>query len=476
VPLAVPQSRTHSPVSVPAVVGSRLTVPLVTGERVGYANLDHAASAPCLAPVRDAVDELLPWYASVHRGAGFASRVSTQVYEQARETVRTFLGARHGDAVVFTRNTTDALNLLARALPRHTSVVLFDTEHHAALLPWRGPHVRRIATPNSPAAAVRALEDALAGCPVGPRLVVLTGASNVTGELWPVESLAEVARRHAARVALDAAQLAPHRRIRLRELDVDYVALSGHKLYAPFGAGVLVGRPDWLRAANPYLAGGGATSSVLDHGDHLGVVWTEGPERHEAGSPNVVGVHALATACATIDGHGWPPIVEHETTLLRRLRSGLAGVPGLRELSLFSPDPAHRPDPAGQPAGGQAVRRADDHAGPERDRVGVVSFTVEGHDPGLLAAALSAEYGIGVRDGAFCAHVAVRRLLRSAGSTQQRALRASLGLGSTVEHVDRLVRALGELVTEGPRWTYRQHEGRWVPEPDPRVLPPFLTG
>src|SRR5919198_5646692 len=110
--------------AVPAVTGARLTVPLVDGSRVPYANLDHAASAPCLDAVQDAVNELLPWYASVHRGAGFASQVSTRVYEQARDTLRRFVGAHRTDTVVFTRNTTDALNLLARALPAGTSVLL----------------------------------------------------------------------------------------------------------------------------------------------------------------------------------------------------------------------------------------------------------------------------------------------------------------------------------------------------------------
>ncbi|KJK45473.1 cysteine desulfurase, partial [Lentzea aerocolonigenes] len=153
--------------TVPAVVGSDLRVPLVTGERVTYANLDHAASAPCLQEVRDAVDELLPWYASVHRGAGFASQVSTRVYEQARDRIRKFVGARSSDAVVFTRNTTDSLNLLARSVPRNTAVVLFDSEHHAALLPWRGPNVQRIPAPSSSGAAVVALDRALAAAPVG---------------------------------------------------------------------------------------------------------------------------------------------------------------------------------------------------------------------------------------------------------------------------------------------------------------------
>ena len=450
--IAIPPARNTDSANtiptVPAVVGARLSVPLVTGERITYANLDHAASAPCLEQVRDAVDELLPWYASVHRGAGFASQVSTKVYEQARNTLRRFVGARSSDTVVFTRNTTDSLNLLAKALPRRTSVVLFDTEHHAALLPWRGPNVRRVQTPESAAAAVPALEAALKLCPEGPRLVVVTGASNVTGELWPVADLAAVARRFGARIVLDAAQLAPHRQVDIKALDVDYVVLSGHKLYAPYGSGALIGRADWLQAAEPYLVGGGATKSVVDWGDHLGVAWSAVPERHEAGSPNVVGVHALAAACDTITRHGWDRIVGHEQALLARLREGLKTVPGLHELSIFQGD---------------------------QDRVGVVSFTIHGHEAGLIAAALSAEYGIGVRDGAFCAHVATRRLLDRVDATEQRALRASLGLGSTIEHVDRLVAALRELVANGPKWTYVQEDGRWVPADDNRPLPPFVA-
>ncbi|TWP50280.1 aminotransferase class V-fold PLP-dependent enzyme [Lentzea tibetensis] len=433
-------------VTVPAVVGADLRVPLVTGERVTYANLDHAASAPCLEQVRDAVDELLPWYASVHRGAGFASQVSTRVYEQARDKVRRFVGARPSDTVVFTRNTTDALNLLARSVPKGTAVVLFDSEHHAALLPWRGRHVQRLVTPTSSDAAVVALDRALAAAPVGPRLVIVTGASNVTGELWPVAEFARVARRHGARIALDAAQLAPHRAFSVRELDVDYVAFSGHKIYAPFGAGVLVGRADWLQAAEPYLVGGGATAKVTDHGDRLGVAWSAVPERHEAGSPNVVGVHALGVACDVLSRH-WEQTVAHEEALLARLRSGLESIPGLRSLSLFT----------------------------DSSRVGVVSFTLAGLDAGFIAAALSAEYGIGVRDGAFCAHVAVSRLAARTGAHEQRALRASIGLGTTAEHVDRLVAALRTLVTDGPRWNYVERDGRWVAEDDSRTLPPFLA-
>jgi len=436
--LAIPHARAavEAPnTNLPSVAGSGLTVPLADGTQVQYANLDHAASAPCLDAVRQAVDEFLPWYASVHRGAGFASQVSTKVYERARHVVREFVGARRTDEVVFTRNTTDALNLLARALPANTSVIVFDTDHHAAVLPWRGPHVYRV----TPTANVeRDLDEALAATPTGPRLVVVTGAANVTGEIWPVARLSAVARRHGARIALDAAQLAPHRPVDVRELDVDYVVLSGHKLYAPFGAGALVGRADWLRAANPYLAGGGATRLVTERA----VSWNYGPERHEAGSPNVVGAYALAVACRTLS-RSWDAVVAHEEDLLARLRTGLANIPGIRQLSIL---------------------------GDDAPRVGVVSFTVDGHDPGLVAAYLSAEHGIGVRDGAFCAHIAVNRLTGGG-----RALRASLGLGSTAEHVDRLLTALRRLVTDGPAERYELVDGRHAPVEDARPLPAFLS-
>ncbi|WP_433174790.1 aminotransferase class V-fold PLP-dependent enzyme [Actinoallomurus sp. CA-150999] len=407
------------PITRPAlrVVGEGVPVPLADGRTVPYANLDYAASAPCLEAVRDALDAALPYYSSVHRGAGYASQVTTDRYERAREVVREFVGAWRRDAVVFTRNTTDAMNLLAHALPRGTTVVVFESEHHASLLPWeRGNRVVRLPAPESPAAALAAAGEALAAAPAGPRLLVVTAASNVTGELWPVAELSAVARAHGARIAVDAAQLVPHRPFDMGALDVDYVAFSGHKLYAPFGAGCLVGRADWLRAAEPYLLGGGATASVGEH-----VTWSADPQqRHEAGTPNVLGVIALAAACEALTD--WETLVAEEERLLRRLRTGLAAIPGVRELSLW---------------------------GDQYPRVGIVSFVVEGRESRAVATALSDEYGIGVRDGKFCAHPFVRRLVGDGrggcGDGDGTALRASFGIGTTDEHIDRLLAALRRL-------------------------------
>ncbi len=401
-----------------AVLGDRLPVHLPDGRTVDHANLDYAATAPCLAVAAAAVNELLPWYASVHRGAGAASRRCTRAYEDARQTVADFVGARPDHHVIFTRNTTDALNLLARAVPAGTTTVGWAGEHHANLLPWAG--AVRLPVPSSPGAAIRALAAALAQLD-GPVLVTVTGASNVTGEVWPVAELARVAHRYGARIAVDAAQLAPHRPVDVAALDVDYLALSGHKLYAPFGAGVLVGRADWLDAAEPYLAGGGATAHVGDATHD--VRFHTGPARHEAGTPNLLGAVALAAVATELSRADRAALAGHERDLLTRLRTGLAALPHVAELATF-----------------------DGH----HDRVGIASFAVAGLDSARVAEHLAVRHGIGVRDGLFCAHPLTRRLLGEAATRLGRplpgtAVRASIGLGTTVEHIDRLLTGLAEL-------------------------------
>ncbi|MFJ6213870.1 aminotransferase class V-fold PLP-dependent enzyme [Streptomyces sp. NPDC092296] len=442
------------------VLGREVQVPLVSGEKVAYAALDYAASAPALQRVWDDVAAYAPYYGSVHRGAGYLSQLSTDLYEQSRRTVADFLDLRADDQVVFTRATTDSLNLLAAALPAGTRVLAFETEHHASLLPWRreGVTVSYLPAPRTPQQAVAALEEALTAAPEGPKLLCVTGASNVTGEIWPVAELAAVAHRHGCRVVLDAAQLAPHHPVSVRELDVDWVAFSGHKLYAPFGAGVLAGRADWLDAAEPYLAGGGASRTVAREADGaVAVEWHRGPARHEAGSPNVIGAYAVASACRALTEAGFEALRDREQRLLARLRAGLAEIPEVRVLGLF---------------------------GEDQPRVGVLSFVVGGWNSSHFAAALSAEYGIGVRDGLFCAHPLVRTLLAESGwgGTEEapsacgapepslpgerslNAIRVSFGAGTPDEHVERFLTAVRELVSDGARWSYRTEGGRCVPD------------
>ena len=238
------------------LVGADTEVPLVTGGTRRYVNLDYAASAPALQAVHDAVEELLRWYSSVHRGAGFKSRASTAAYEGARESIRRFVNARDDDAVIITRNTTDSINLLAGTLPEGTHVVAFAGEHHANLLPWKRIGVRYLPVPETPAEMLEQLETTLRDLPhcEDPHLVAATGASNVTGEIWPVAEIARVAHQYGARLLVDAAQLAPHAPIDMQRDGIDYLALSGHKLYAPYGAGALIGERDWLSAGDPVPA------------------------------------------------------------------------------------------------------------------------------------------------------------------------------------------------------------------------------
>ncbi|MFJ8211662.1 aminotransferase class V-fold PLP-dependent enzyme [Streptomyces sp. NPDC096033] len=435
-----------------AVLGRDVTVPLVTGGEVTYAALDYAASAPALQRVWDDVAAYAPYYGSVHRGAGYLSQLSTDLFEQSRATVAEFLDCRPADQVVFTRSTTDSLNLLAAVLPADCQVFVFETEHHASLLPWRDARVTYLNAPRTPGQAVATLERALADRdPYGPALVCVTGASNVTGELWPVKELAAAAHAHGARIVLDAAQLAPHHPVSVRELDVDWVAFSGHKLYAPFGSGVLAGRADWLQEAEPYLAGGGASRKVARREDGgVDVEWHTTAARHEAGSPNVIGVYSIASACRALNEAGFDQLVAREQHLIAKVREGLAEVPAVRVLSLF---------------------------GDDAPRVGVISFVVDGWNSSHFAAALSAEYGIGVRDGLFCAHPLVRTLLGSEpqaqgecgapeaapGERSLNAIRVSFGAGTPDEHVDRFVRAVKELVADGAKWQYRTEDGRCVP-------------
>jgi selenocysteine lyase/cysteine desulfurase len=416
------------------IVGDDVEVACADGRMRRYVNLDYAASTPVMADVWAAVEAFVPWYSSVHRGTGAKSQVATAEYERARDDVARFVGARPSDKVVFVRNTTEAANLLAAALPHGTKVLSSTTEHHANMLPWRRHDVRLLPFTRTPAELLEHTERALRAERID--LVAVTGASNVTGEVWPVAELAQLAHAHGAELFVDAAQLAPHRAIDMASAGIDHLAFSGHKLYAPFGAGALVGRLD---DGLPLLAGGGAIRLVTTDD----VIWADAPDRFEAGSPNVIGVVALAAACRTLTQLGMETVAAHERSLAVRLWTGLARVPGVRMLTQWEP-------------GGV-------------DRVGVATFNLAGYRDPLLAAILSAEHAIGVRHGCFCAHPLMTHLLGVPEAESARlhaelgagrhpqlpgAVRASLGIGATAGDVDRLLTALEEIARSGPRMRY----------------------
>ncbi len=432
------------------VVGVDETVPLVDGGRATYLGLDNAASTPPLKSVMAAVNAFMPWYASVHRGAGHKSQLATQAYEDARATVAGFVGATLDEhTVIFGKNCTEAINKLSYrlALQPDDVVLVSLLEHHSNDLPWRARarvvHIGADAEGRLDKAHFEHLLQAHAG---RVRLVAVTGGSNVTGHMPDIHRLAARAHAAGAQILVDAAQLAPHRAIDMRPLDdprhLDYVALSAHKLYAPFGTGALIGRRDTFERGEPEYRGGGTIEFVSTDA----VSWASGPDRDEAGSPNVVGAVALAAAVQALQAIGLPAIAADEAALTAHALRRLAQVPGLRLYGDTRPETA---------------------AG----RLGVIPFNLATHSHFLVASVLSAEHGIGVRNGCFCAHPylmhllgltpAVAQAVRARMATGDRRgmpgmVRVSFGLHNTREDVDRLVDALQQIACGALRAHYQQ--------------------
>jgi selenocysteine lyase/cysteine desulfurase len=405
---------------------------------------DYAASTPPLQGVVDAVAAFLPWYGSVQRGAGRASEVSTAAVAGVRRAVLEFVGGGEDQVAILVRNATEAINVLAAALPAGSHVLSSRYEHHANMLPWRSRHeVELLPFVAGPEELLQATERALVAARGSIDLVAITGGSNVTGETWPLRRLADAAHAHGAELFVDAAQLAPHRPVDVAATGVDHLAFSGHKLYAPFGAGALIARRDRLDRADPLLRGGGAVEAVTA-GD---VRWAASPRRHEAGTPNIVGAVALGAACDLLAGASMRRVAAAERPLGERLRSGLDAIPGVRRLQAW-------PDGA-------------------TDVIGTTTFVVDGWRSDLIAAALAAEHAISVRSGRFCAHPLVDELTARAGHPDERALRASLGVGSSADDVETFLLALADVVEHGPRFRYRNdpESGRPVPVDDRRAWP-----
>ena len=331
------------------LLGQGGSAPCVDGVERPYVDLDAAASTAALVEVAAAVNDFLPGYASIHRGAGWRSRTSTAAYEQAHQAILAFAGReRSGDVAIICRNTTEAINHLAFRLDFEPDDVVVTTvvEHHANLLPWRRyAVVRHVECSPEGTFEPDAVAEVLRARP-RPKLFAVTGASNVSGWLPPVGALIEAAHEAGVPVLVDAAQLAPHRPL---PAAADYLAWSGHKMYAPFGAGALIGPRRTFAVGDPFLAGGGAVDLVsLDE-----VIWNAPPEREEAGSPNVVGAVAFGAAARALEATGWPAIRAHDDRLAARLRNGLGAIEGVRVLG----------------------------PGPEVPTLPVASFAVEGRAP-----------------------------------------------------------------------------------------------
>jgi len=418
------------------IVGANEKVPLTNGEYVTGINLDNAATTPPLKAVLKEVTEFIPWYSSVHRGTGYKSILSSDLYETGREIIKDFVGAdKTKDVVIYTKNTTESINMLSYILAqdndRNTVVLSTRMEHLANDLPWRDIFNTDYVQIDAVGRLVMSdLELKLKQHNGKVKLVTVTGASNVTGYKNPIYQIACLAHKYGAKILVDGAQLVPHAPVDMKEYGcsehIDYLAFSAHKMYSPFGVGVLIGPKDTLEKYQPVYRGGGAvklTSSEF-------VKWDDAPYKYEAGTPNVIGVAALVAAIRTLKDIGMNKVDKSEKALIKYTVQGLSGIP---DLKLYC--------------------ATENFA----ESIGIAAFDIPGIHHRLLAKILAGEAGIAVRSGLFCAHPYVERLLNITDEDLDYykdhheqplpgLVRISLGLYNTYHEIDILLDAVDWIV------------------------------
>lgn len=373
--------------------------------------LDSAASAQKPRAVIDAMRTAMETqYANVHRGLHWMSERTTDAYEAARDSVAGLMNARDRSEVVFVRNSTEGINLVAHSYGREImqprqAVVISGMEHHSNIVPWQllrethGIELRVAPITDAGELDMAAFEALLDDGRVG--LVAMTHMSNVLGTYTPAARIARIAHAHGAKVLFDGSQAVVHRRLDVRELDADFYVWTGHKLYGPTGIGVLWARRELLEAMPPFLGGGEMISSVT----YERSTWAAVPHKFEAGTPAIIEGIGLRAAIDYVQNIGYEAIAAHEAELTDHALARLSEVPGLRIL-------------------GQA-----------QDRGGVVSFAMDrahAHD----VATLLDRQGIAVRAGHHCAEPLMRRFgLESTA-------RASFAVYTTREEIDALADTL----------------------------------
>jgi cysteine desulfurase / selenocysteine lyase len=372
--------------------------------------LDSAASAQKPRSVIDGIAEYYRTdYANVHRGVYRLSARSTELYEEARDKVRRFLNAPDRREIVFVRNTTEAINLVAQSwgpafLREGDEVLISELEHHSNIVPWQLLRDRiGIRLVVAPIDATGGLDLAAFKAALSPRtrLVAITHVANATGALVPVERVVQLAHRHGARVLIDGSQAAPRLPVDVQALGCDFYAFTGHKVYGPTGIGVLYACFDVLSAMPPYQGGG----EMILHVSFEKTEYQEPPHRFEAGTPDISGAIGLGFALDFIEELGRENILDHEELLTGYGVDRLSRIPGLRLLG------------AGQ------------------RRLGILSFDLDGVHPHDVAQVLD-QHHVAVRAGHHCAQPLMERLGLS-GTT-----RASLGVYNEEADIDRLATAI----------------------------------
>ena len=403
------------------MINKRKDFPILSREVYGkpLVYLDNAATTQKPLCVLDAMrDEYLNVNANVHRGVHYLSQQATDLHEAAREKVRQFIHARKTEEIVFTRGTTEAINLVASAfcesqMQPGDEVLVTEMEHHSNIVPWqlqamkRGIIVKHLPITDDGRLELSSLISHLSS---KTKFISLAHVSNVLGTVNPVKEIIRMAHEHGIPVLVDGAQSAPHMMIDVQDLDCDFFAFSGHKMYGPTGIGVLYGKEEWLEKLPPYQGGG----EMIDKVTWEKTTFERLPFKFEAGTPDFVATHGLATAIDYIQSIGFDAIQQHEQELTRYCMQQLQTIDGIKIYGpQFSP--------------------LTSHLSPLKDAV--VSFnlgTIHHLDVGTLLDRL----GIAVRTGHHCAQPLMDRLGISG------TVRASFALYNTKEEVDALVAGL----------------------------------
>jgi cysteine desulfurase/selenocysteine lyase len=372
--------------------------------------LDNAATTQKPTAVLEAIDTFYRRdCANVHRGVHTLSQRATVAYESARSAVRRHLGARDSREIVFTRGTTEAINLVAWSFVRPRlgegdEVLISAMEHHSNIVPWqllcaeRGATLRVIPIDDRGDVILEEYERLLSE---RTRIVGITWVSNALGTVNPVREMIATAHARGIPVLVDGAQAVPHLAVDVEKLDCDFLAFSGHKAYGPTGIGALYGKRAHLLEMQPYQGGGDMILSV----SFERTVYQEPPHRFEAGTPNIAGAVGLAAALGYLEGIGHEAIADHERRLLDEATRKVLAVPGARLI------------------------------GTARQRSGVLSFVIDGIHPHDVGTILDTE-GVAVRAGHHCAQPVMKRYGVSA------TVRASFGIYNSSDEIDALVRGL----------------------------------
>ena len=404
-------------------------ITLDNGEKSPAISLDNAATTPPFIEAMAEIDEQMKLYGSIGRGKGQKSAHTTDVYVDAREAIKDFVGAKDEKYTVFyTANTTDGINKLASALIKSKREMVLTTrmEHHANDLPWRA-RARVIYTEVDDQGRLKIdeMERLLRRNHGLIKYVCVTAASNVTGYINEVHHIAKLAHRYGAKIIVDGAQIAAHREFSMigctPDEDIDFFIFSAHKLYAPYGGGAVVGLKEELDKYIPAFYGGGMVEAVFDNR----VCYAHAPDSYEAGSPNYPGLVSMVKAAKILKGIGFEYIARHEQELMQRTIEKLRQIPGVK------------------------LYGDNDYTD---DRVGIVVFNVKDIPSADVADYLAGKHGIAVRHGAFCAHPYVRRLTHEPECKEcippSGMIRVSFGIYNNHEDVDALVAAVGELARE----------------------------